>query len=180
MNEAVFQGDYTDLKFIKTRSACQVIIEIPIEQASAFVAAFGAPVPSSGCPVAIARILPSLVRQQLEASVALIDKPDGGSPETLRYGNKMTGPTKERRSWSALSYAEQAGIRCNEPDFLRFLNHSCGDQSASINSAESAATFVRGYCNVISRSDIKPGTEFGDRWTKLSDKYDSWKQRPTF
>lgn len=149
-NPAAFSGDYTDLRFIKTRSVAAITIEIPIEQASAFVAAFGAPVPSSGCPVAIARILPSLVKP------------------------------KERRPWSALSCAEQAGIRCNEPAFWQFLNHSCGDQSSSINSAESAATFVRGYCNVISRSDIKLGTKPSIAWMRLDAQYDSWLRRQTF
>lgn len=161
MSAAAFSGDYTDLRFIKTRSVAAITIEIPIEQASAFVAAFGAPVPSSGCPVAIAKINPSVVRQQLEASVALIEKP------------------KERRSWSALSYAEQAGIRCNEPDFWRFINEWYGPHFTPSNANE-AASFVREFLDVDSRADIKVGTPHGDQWESLNGRYESWKQRPTF
>ncbi len=52
MTAAAFQGSYCDMKFIKSRSVAQVVIEIPIEQAAAFVAAFGAPDPAKECPVA--------------------------------------------------------------------------------------------------------------------------------
>ncbi len=56
MSHAAFSGSYCDLKFIKSRSVAQVVVEIPIEQAAAFIAAFGAPEPSKECPVAIARL----------------------------------------------------------------------------------------------------------------------------
>lgn len=156
---AAFSGDYTDLRFIKTRSVAAITIEIPIEQASAFVAAFGAPVPSSGCPVAIAKINPSVVRQQLEASVALIEKP------------------KERRSWSSLSYAEQAGIRCNEPAFWRYLYDTFGQ---AVESPDSAAEFIRYECRVKSRSEIKSNTPPGYAWEEINGGYEQFLRRPTF
>ena len=53
---AVIQGDYVDLRFVKSRKVCQVVIEIPIEAGASFVAAFGTPNPATGVPVAIARI----------------------------------------------------------------------------------------------------------------------------
>ena len=56
MNAAAISGDYTDLKFIRTRKVCQVVIEIPMEQASAFIAAFGAPRPDGNVPVALAKL----------------------------------------------------------------------------------------------------------------------------
>lgn len=160
-NPAAFSGDYTDLRFIKTRSVAAITIEIPIEQAADFVAAFGAPVPSSGCPVAIARIQPSIVRQQLEASVALIEK-----------------PAKERRSWSALSYAEQAGIRCNEQDFWQYIAEAKNVTKPI--SSDDAAAFVRMHCRVDSRSEIKWGTEAGEKWCLLDIGYGAWSQRPIF
>lgn len=58
-NSAALYGDYVDLRFIKTRKVCQVIIEIPIEQGSAFVEAFGTPNPATGVPVGLARLDPN-------------------------------------------------------------------------------------------------------------------------
>lgn len=58
-NQAVFQGDYTDIRFVKGRKVCQIIVELPIEAGAAFVAAFGAPNPSTTVPVALARIDPN-------------------------------------------------------------------------------------------------------------------------
>ena len=53
---AAIQGDYVDLRFVKGRKVCQVVIEIPIEAGESFVAAFGTPNPANGVPVALARI----------------------------------------------------------------------------------------------------------------------------
>lgn len=53
---AAFQGDFVDLRFVKGRKVCQIVIEIPIEAGTAFVAAFGTPDPASTVPVAIARL----------------------------------------------------------------------------------------------------------------------------
>lgn len=53
---AAFQGDYVDIRFVKTRKVCQIVVEVPIELGTAFVAAFGAPNPATTVPVAIARL----------------------------------------------------------------------------------------------------------------------------
>lgn len=53
---AAMQADFVDLKFVKGRKVMQVILELPIEAGAAFVAAFGTPNPSTGIPVALARI----------------------------------------------------------------------------------------------------------------------------
>lgn len=95
MTKAAFQGSYADLKFIKSRSVAQIVIELPIEQAGAFVAAFGAPVPGSECPVAIARLEPARA----------VSKP----PEP-----------KKRRKFNELPLAQQAAMRCNDEAFAQF------------------------------------------------------------
>ena len=55
---AAIQGDFVDLRFVKGRKVCQIVIEIPIEAGASFVAAFGTPDPSKSVPVAIARLNP--------------------------------------------------------------------------------------------------------------------------
>lgn len=54
---AAITGDYTDIRFIKSRKVAVINIEIPIEAAGAFVEAFGTPNPATGVPVAIARMV---------------------------------------------------------------------------------------------------------------------------
>lgn len=53
---AAIQGDFVDLRFVKGRKVCQIVVEIPIEAGASFVAAFGTPDPSKSVPVAIARL----------------------------------------------------------------------------------------------------------------------------
>lgn len=53
---AAIQGDFVDLRFVKGRKVCQIVIEIPIEAGASFVAAFGTPNPAQSVPVAIARL----------------------------------------------------------------------------------------------------------------------------
>lgn len=51
------KGDYCGLKFVQGRKVAQVIIEIPIEHANAFVNAFGTPDSANPVKVALARMM---------------------------------------------------------------------------------------------------------------------------
>ncbi len=149
MKPAAFQGAYSDLRFVKSRSVAQVVIELPIEQAGAFVAHFGAPVPGAEVPVAIARLV-----EQKAASIA---------PESALAA-------KRRRPFSSLSLAQQAGMRCEEPTFRTFLRETRryhGD----------VADYVRHYCGVVSRSQLALDNESGARWLKLNREYETWLAR---
>jgi hypothetical protein len=101
---AAFSADYVDLRFVKSRKVAQVVVEIPIEQAAAFVAAFGTPDPSQSVPVALARLV-----QQHE---------------------KAGEPAKERRRFAELPPSQQAAMRCNEPGFWHFLGVKDAGQAA--------------------------------------------------
>jgi len=91
---AVIRGNYADLKFIKTRSVCQIIIEVPIEQGAEIVGAFGAPLPGAEVPVAIARIDPEAKREP------------------------------ERRPFNTLPYPQQAALACQSEPFWTFLRET--------------------------------------------------------
>lgn len=56
MTKAVLQGDFVDLRFLKSRKVVQVIVEFPIETGPEIVAAFGTPNPAITVPVALARL----------------------------------------------------------------------------------------------------------------------------
>jgi hypothetical protein len=146
MSNAALSGDYVDLRFIKSRKVCQVIIEIPIEQGGAFVQAFGTPNPATGVPVAIARL----------------QEPEKPATE------------KPKRQWSDMSRAQQAGIACNEPDFRRFLALDC--DGILMLDLDMTADAVRHECGIKSRSELDTNKEAAKKWDKLYSDYQLWRR----
>lgn len=149
---AAIQGDYVDLRFIKSRKVCQVVIEIPIEAGETFVAAFGTPNPSTGVPVALARIDPNAK----------------AAPETKT--------DKAKRKWDELSIAQRAGIVCEEGGFRTFLKEEYGDEWEISNG--DAASVVRHLCMVKSRSELDHEPLAGKRFNELDSEYRTWLRVP--
>lgn len=56
---AAMKADYCDLRFIKGRKVCQIVLELPIEAGAQFVSMFGTPDPSKTIPVGIAKLDPN-------------------------------------------------------------------------------------------------------------------------
>ena len=157
-----FSGEYSDLKFIKTRSVVQMHVEFPIEEGAEIVKLFGAPLPGKPVRVAIARL-------NLKPELEVV--PDNSSQERSVDKNGAG----EKRDWSSLSPAQQAGIRCNEPAFHLFLRDQ-GDSQCD--SAEKAAEYVRFATGVRSRSDIGQSNEAIQKWNELEAKYQAWRIAP--
>ena len=143
-----FSGSYCDMRFVKSRKVAQIVVEIPIEQAAAFVAAFGAPDPAKECPVALARLV---AEPKQEAS---------------------------KRRFGELPASQQAAMRCNEVGFQRFIVQRLRDAKRPVpgdeSDADRAARYVREWCCVDSRSHIVAGRFTGDRWKELDDAYFAW------
>lgn len=57
-DKAAIAANYSDFKLVKTRSCAQVILEIPLEKAEAFLSLFGVPLPGAERPVALALLNP--------------------------------------------------------------------------------------------------------------------------
>src|SRR5579859_2923411 len=55
-SNAVIDGCFADFRLVKTRSICQLVIEIPIERAEEAVQKFGLPLPGQEIHVAVARL----------------------------------------------------------------------------------------------------------------------------
>jgi hypothetical protein len=91
MADATFQGTYSDIKLVRGRKVAQVVVEIPIEAATAFVAAFGMPDPAEETWVALARL-----------------------------GTHVM-PPKEKRDFRELPRSQQAALACKREDFQRFV-----------------------------------------------------------
>ena len=97
----VLRCTYADLKTVKTRSTCQLILELPIEALTDVVGLLGAPVPGNEVWVAVARLRPEAVQEP----AAIEHKP----PKSL---------------------AQLAGIICNEPAFWTFAQVKSADEAA--------------------------------------------------
>jgi hypothetical protein len=146
---AIISGDLTTFKHVPTRKVYQLIVEIPAEAASAAFATLGMPGTVSQIPVAVARL-------NIEATA-------------------KAEPTKERRSFTELPYAQQAAMRCQEREFQLYVAdflapsawQSLSKRSEGRTPADVAAQLVRDWCRVTSRSDIIKGTQAGDNWEHI-------------
>lgn len=131
---AAFKATYSDWKLVKSRKVVQIVLEVPMESAdAAYQLLGGMPNPAAETWVAVARINPE------------------EAPKPAQ---------KEKRRWETLSVGEQAGIRCGESDFQRWLG---------VNNADEAATELRRLFNVSSRRDIR-----APAWEQHEHEYQLW------
>jgi hypothetical protein len=145
MTDAVTQGTFADFRLIKGRKVCQIVIEVPIEQADQALSALGGlPQPAIEAWVAIARL-------------------NGHIPEPT--------PDKEKKRWNDLKLAAQASIRCTEPVFWRFIQD---EYKAPAHDEEGAAKFIRRYCGVKSRSELNLDPNCAEAWKRLESRYQVW------
>lgn len=147
---AAISGTFSDLKTVKSRSVVQIVIEVPIERAAAVVEAFGFPQPGAEIHVAVARLV--------------------AAPATIEH---EPAAEKPRRKFGEMPRAQQAGIRCSEQAFWRFLNETYGQ---GISAPESAAAFVRLLCNVESRANLDG--QGADAWDALEARFYLWMHHP--
>ena len=99
----VLKATYADLKTVKTRSTCQLILELPIEALTDVVALLGAPVPGNEVWVAVARL-----------------RLDG----TAQPVAEIEPPRK------TASLAQIAGILCGEGAFRMFIGAATAEAAA--------------------------------------------------
>lgn len=142
---AVIQGTYTDLKVVRSRKVCQIVVEIPLETSKAFVDAFGMPNPGSETWVALAR---------LNAGVTASEE-----------------GRKERRRFNEMPRAQQAALACNDPVFQAFIQEEFGGQKG----ADAAADAVRLECEVDTRAELDRNRRAAARWDDLHGRYLGWR-----
>lgn len=145
---AAIRGCFSDFKIIRTRKLCQIIIEVPIEQADSALAALGG-VPRSDDEkwVAIARL-------DINAMKAPLPHP------------------KERREFFTLPMPNQAGIRSDDLKFQLWLGATYGGVFQNV---DDCAQVIREICGVKSRKEILPGTAAGDKWVSLLREYEGYR-----
>lgn len=147
---AIIRGVFVDLRTLPSRSIARVTIEIPIEAANDALAKLGGfPLPGETRWVAVARLVPDAPTPQPVATPA-----DAAPSEPL---SKLGG-----RRWDDLKSSQQAGIRCNEPEFQAWLG---------VTTEPEAATIVRKRCGVDSRGDLDRNEDASAAWWKLNRDY---------
>lgn len=149
---AAISGTFSDLKTVKSRSVVQIVIEVPIERAAAVVEAFGFPQPGAEIHVAVARLV--------------------GEPKTIEHEERTEKP---RRKFSELSRSAQAGIRCNDPVYRRWL---CDVYNYEADKPDQAAEAVRDICGISSRAALDADPTAAARWGRLEREFDLWLHHP--
>jgi hypothetical protein len=144
-DSALIDGNYADFKLVKTRSVCQLIIEIPIEKAEAAISAFGMPIPGSEIRVVVARLV--------DPSPELMPP----SPDASERG---------RAAYAGKSPGEQAVVRsallAREPAFQSWF---------SVHSETDAAAAIRQRCKVHSRKELATNNDAFQRFMKMESDY---------
>jgi hypothetical protein len=67
---------------------------------------------------------------------------------------------------SELPLAQQAALLCDRPAFSLFANERY--------SSSDPVTFIRNYCGVSSRSEIRPLTTAAEKFYELQAEFDVW------
>jgi hypothetical protein len=146
---AAIQGDFVDLRFVKGRKVCQIVIETPIEAGGAIVSAFGTPDPAITIPVVLARMngtLREVEPEKIESTKAL--------PE--QKGGKLS---------------RDAAFLCQTGSFHKFLiEHAFGDAK----DIETATDILRNECGVQSRAELDHNQDAARRFREIKSNYDAW------
>jgi hypothetical protein len=174
MTAAAFRATFTDWRLIKGRKVVQVVLEVPVESADqAYQVLGGMPNPAESVWCAVARLQTTK---------------DGDAHSNVHPGlpeRNDTPPTplpdkaeRARRSWEQLSAAEQAGIRCTDPLFHKFLKetvpHMWGSKTA-LRVDNRAVHIVREICGVESRAQINAANPKAlARWNNIDTDFRIW------
>jgi len=156
MTSSAFSATFSDFRIVRSRRIAQFVLEVPLEQADAALAALGGlPRPDAETWVGIARL----------------EKETKPQPQAKR----------EHKQFSELPLPQQAGIIANEPAFWAFANSRFLSHPGSSNPVDSearAAEFIRVRCGVASRSELSTNPDAAECWREILRQYDAWRLSP--
>lgn len=165
---AIVDGCYADLKLVKTRSVCQMVIEIPIERAEELVQKFGIPQPGQEIHVAVARLQ--------------VPAPDARPKETVEPLSAGAAEVRAHKSEQARERYQQLGkpeqmvadcaMLCADHGFQNWLRAAGAFVE---NTAASAAEIVRIKCGIKSRSELASNPAAARKWQQMVTDYDKWR-----
>lgn len=156
-DQSVFKATFSNIKNIPSRKVCQLVFEVPIEAADAALYALGG--------------LPNPAAERWVAVARLNDEPPSAEPVAAL-------PAPDIKRWADLPPAQQAAIRCGEPEFCRFLHEGVsqtpGFSLPGVPGPDAAAAFVRAICGVASRAEFNTNDEARTRWNALEAEFWAW------
>lgn len=166
-------ASFADFKLIKGRKVCQLVCEVPLEQADAALAALGGlPNPHAERWVGIA---PLTEQPQVQPSPG----PAGGgnAGNSSQRAGDVTCQTavspaaaKPKRDWDDIPPSQQAGIACADRRFGEWLTQF-HDMPVLDGSPSEIAGHLRLVLNLRSRSELDTNPEAAARWRDLYGKF---------
>lgn len=149
MTDAVFTGTFSDFKSVKTRSVCQIIIEVPVEKAGECLAALGGwPIPGEEKSVAVARIVEK--------------KQEQTAPDPA---------PAEGRQWQSLRPSQQAGILCADTEFQEWIvphaKWGSGPTGPDSYGEGYVVDLVRDRCGIGSRAELDTNQQAAAIWNEI-------------
>lgn len=78
---------------------------------------------------------------------------------------------KQRTDWREVQPAAQAGIRCADENFRRYLYFAHG---TTANTADEAADAIRKMCNIKSRTELSSNHKARALWHSIDGAYREW------
>ena len=148
---AAISATFADFKLIKGRKCCQLVFEVPIEQADLALQALGGlPNPASEAWCGIARL----------TQPAHVRLPQARAEE----------PEKPKRKFDDFPYPQQAGMLAEREAFKRF--------SLDVHGEDDAAMLIRMVCGIKSRSELATDSEAAGKFLDLKVEFLNWLEAP--
>jgi len=152
-----FRAAYADLKIVKTRGVCQVILELPLEQADAALEILG------GVPRPDREVWVGVARLTEDGAVT-------SSPPTEQHDGSHTH--KDRRPFHTLPLPTQAALLCQDERFQTWAAKLSSGHSVLYGEWESAAReVILAECGITSRSELRPETKAAHGFLALVERY---------
>ena len=142
-NKAAFQARFAHYERKPGLKVMRLHFEVPLEKGMETISILGEPTPDNDVWVGIALL--------------------GGEREE----EKSSG-----RKWHELKPSQQAGIRCSDASFQRFLKEQY-NMTLREHGGDVAAT-VRKLCLVESRSELDNDTSKNSIWSQLNSQFQAW------
>lgn len=151
---------FSDFRLVKGRKVCQLVCEVPLEQADAALAALGG--------------IPNPHAERWVGIVALKEQPQGklnsGSapPPHADAADSPAAASKPKKPWHEYLPSQQAGMACDRVAFAIWLAR---DEPEAPETAEACAKLLRTKLGISSRSDLDTNPEAAKRWRELFGMY---------
>ena len=156
------EATYSDIKTVKSRGVCQIVLEMPIEGMATAFDLLGAPVASETVWVVLARL-------RKPSTPAIEQQPE---PEA----HQIEGPANDDEPHKPRALSQVAAILCNIVAFRRFIHEKGGYEV--IPTADEAATWVREKCGITSRRELDTDTAAAANFRRIRSDYDLWMRVP--